>query len=64
MEKKFVKCREGLRLRRERLRLPGRREPVRVDEVRIRFDVLAAGLFIHLASGFTAVVAKFGTCDP
>jgi hypothetical protein len=64
MEKNFVKSREGLRVRRERLRLPGMWEPVHVDEVLIRLGILAAGLFIHQASGMAAVVTELGTCNP
>jgi hypothetical protein len=64
MEKKFVNAREGSRFRRKKLRFPGRWDPVHVVEVLIRSRILAAGLFIHQASGMAAVVTELGTCDP
>jgi hypothetical protein len=59
-----VKSREGLRFRRERLRLPGRWIPVHVVEIVIRLGILAARLFIHQAPGMATVVAQLGTRNP
>lgn len=39
-------------------------DPVHVDKVLIRLGILAAGLFVHLASGMAAVVTELGTSDP